>query len=154
MRVQDALLEGEGQLSARLLGLVPMASASGPQATRGELMRYLAELAWCPDAILHNRSIEWEVVSTTNFVATARLGPVTASVHIEVDVQSRIAGISAPARPRSVGKSFIDTPWWGRFGDFRTIEGRQIPFIGEVGWELEGERVTVWEGHLLDWSVG
>jgi hypothetical protein len=152
IRVRDALLDGEGILTARLFGLVPVAQASGPEATRGELMRYLAELAWCPDAILHNRTIGWTIVSQTEIVATAQLGETVGSVRLALDDEGRIESISAPDRPRSTGREFIPTPWWGRFSDYRSHAGRQIPFRGEVGWEVEGKRVAVWEGRLVDWA--
>lgn len=153
IRVRDALLDGEGILTARLFGFLPVAQASGPEATKGELMRYLAELSWCPDAILHNRAIGWTVVSQAEIVATAQLGETVASVWLALDREGRIESISAPDRPRSRGKEFIPTSWWGRFSDYRSHAGRQIPFRGEVGWEGEGERVTVWEGEVLDWTL-
>lgn len=151
VRVHDALEGASGRLRARLFGLVPLASAAGPQATRGQAMRYLAELPWCPDAILHNRSIRWEVAASNHMIASVELGMITAAVDLHLDAEGRIAAISAPDRPRSIGKGFVDTPWWGRFADFRETDGRIIPFSGEVGWEIGGEKVTVWQGELTEW---
>ena len=52
--ILDCYVGGEGLLEVRLFGSLRLARAAGPQASRGELMRYLAELAWAPHAMLHN----------------------------------------------------------------------------------------------------
>ncbi|GGA60340.1 DUF6544 family protein [Sphingomonas psychrolutea] len=57
---RDALDHGEGRLDVMALGIIPIARAEHtPALVRGELMRYLAELAWAPDAILANPSLRW-----------------------------------------------------------------------------------------------
>ena len=49
VRVCDALKDGEGCLDVRALGIIPITRAENTSALlRGELMRYLAELAWTP----------------------------------------------------------------------------------------------------------
>ena len=45
IRVIDAYVGGEGRLKVRLLGSIPLATATGPEVTYAELFRYLAELA-------------------------------------------------------------------------------------------------------------
>src|SRR5271165_3030553 len=46
---RDALEHGEGRFDITALGLIPIARAEqSPALVRGELMRYLAELAWAP----------------------------------------------------------------------------------------------------------
>jgi uncharacterized protein DUF6920 len=42
--VLDCYVDGEGLLEARLFGSLRLTRAAGPQAAKGELMRYLAEL--------------------------------------------------------------------------------------------------------------
>ena len=61
-RILDCYVDSEGLLEARLFGSVRLASAAGPQASRGELMRYLAELAWAPHAMLHNPKLSWREI--------------------------------------------------------------------------------------------
>jgi hypothetical protein len=51
--VHDAYIAGEGILHAALLGLLSMAKLRGTgEVARGELMRFLAEAAWYPTALL------------------------------------------------------------------------------------------------------
>jgi hypothetical protein len=68
-RILDCYVRGEGVLEARLFGSLPLTRAAGAQAGKGELMRYLAELAWAPHAILHNPQLSWrEIDATTSSV--------------------------------------------------------------------------------------
>jgi len=46
--VLDCYVDGEGLLEARLCGSLRLAQAAGREVSRGELMRYLAELTWAP----------------------------------------------------------------------------------------------------------
>lgn len=58
VRVHDAYVAGEGLLHASLLGLLPVADLKGtPDVNVGELMRFLAEAAWYPTALLPSQGI-------------------------------------------------------------------------------------------------
>ena len=48
--ILDCYVDGEGLLEARLCGSLPLTRAAGLETSRGELMRYLAELMWACDA--------------------------------------------------------------------------------------------------------
>ena len=52
-------------LEARLFGSLRLARAAGPHVGKGELMRYLAELAWAPHAMLHNPQLSWREIDAT-----------------------------------------------------------------------------------------
>ena len=55
---RDALRDREARFDVLALGVIPIARAEHSSALmRGELMRYLAELAWAPDAILVNTAL-------------------------------------------------------------------------------------------------
>jgi len=70
--VAEGLDRGEGYLTVKLFGLVPLARArAGDAAFRGEALRYLAELAWNPDAVLFNRELDWRVVDQDTLLVGA-----------------------------------------------------------------------------------
>jgi hypothetical protein len=152
IRVRDTFSDGEGTLDVRLLGLVPIAHTGGTEeVARGELMRYLAELPWAPDAILWNRALQWRIDAPGRIAVS--VGALKAEVFLELNPEGLIGGISAPARPRSLGKSFVPTPWLGRFSDYRSHAGRLIPFAGEVGWRVGGKEDICWQGQIEDWRA-
>lgn len=153
--VTDALRCGQPRLEVRAFGLLTLArQAVTPALTKGELMRYLAELPWAPDALLHNRALDWEVLAPARLRVSAACGADRAAVDLHLGDDGLVAAISAAGRPRMEGVRTVERPWWGRFGDYRSHAGRRLPFRAEVGWRLEDQDVVVWRGFIVDWAMG
>lgn len=146
-RILDAYVDGEGLIEVRLFGSLRVARMTGPQVSRGELMRYLAELAWAPHAILHNRRLCWrEIDAATVEVSTdSRGGPARVQLTFEGD---DLTCVEADDRPRAVGGNMIPTGWRGCFFDYRELGGCYIPTRAEVSWLLNEGPFTCWRGEL------
>jgi len=153
--VRDALVGGVGVLDLRALGFIPVARPpSSPALTRGELMRYLAELALAPAAILHNASLRWRSEGPDRLIVTAGDGETAADVSVTIDGDGRIASIFAPDRMRGVGGESTATPWSGRYSDYRQHGGCWLPFHAEVSWTVDGREFVYWEGDMESWAAG
>lgn len=112
--VRDALVDGVGHLHVRALGFITLARAeSSAQPIRSELMRYLAELAWAPDAILRNVGLRWRDDGSDRLVVGAGSGETAAEVTLTLDGEGRIAGTFAPNRGALIDGVIIPTPWRG-----------------------------------------
>lgn len=154
LSVIDAFQNGHGRLDVTALGVIPLVrTPPGLALTRGELMRYLAELAFVPDAILHNPNLRWRVDDASTFSVGAGVGDEAVEVTLSLGPEGRIAGVYAANRPRSVKQTFLPTPWRGLFSDYRQKMGRWIPFAGQVGWIIDGVETVYWRGRLTDWTV-
>jgi hypothetical protein len=152
--VTDALKSGEPRLEVKALRWLRIAGAPpSPQAAKGEMLRYLAELAWAPDAILRNPHLVWRVLSRERLSVSLDSNIVHAEIEIGLDQEGRIFSIFARDRPRKEGLTFVERPWAGRFSNYRRHEGRWLPFSGEVGWELDGGEFIAWRGELTNWSL-
>jgi len=152
---RDALLDGEGRLDVTALSFIPIARAAHtPALVRGELMRYLAELAWGPDAILHNTELRWRTEGPDTFAVSAGSGETASEVVLSLDSEGRIASAFAPDRPRSATAPTLPTPWRGRFSDYRRHNGRWLPFAAEVAWEIDGEEIVYWQARIDRWDMG
>ena len=150
----DALADGEGRLDVMALGFIPIArTARTPALMRGELMRYLAELAWAPDAILLNKSLRWRVDGPDRLVVAAGSGETAVEVMLGLDGDGRIANAFAPNRPRSASPPILPTPWRGRFSDYREHAGYWLPFAGEVAWVIDGKEDVYWQGKIETWAT-
>jgi hypothetical protein len=102
--VTDALKGGEPHLAVKALGWIPVASAPpDPQVVKGEMMRYLAELAWAPDAILQNPYLVWRVLDQDRLSVSLDSGSARAEIEIGLDREGRIFSVFAPDRPRKEG---------------------------------------------------
>ncbi len=151
---RDALKEGEGKFEVTALGFIPIVCAEHSSALmRGELMRYLAELAWAPDAILRNTTLHWRVDGPDRLAVSAGSGDAAAEVVLSLDSEGRIAGSFASDRPRSATVPFLPTPWRGRFSDYRWHDDMWIPFAGEVAWVIDGKEEIYWQGHIEQWHA-
>ena len=151
VRVHDAYVAGEGLLAASLWGLVPLAEAHGtPEAAQAELIRFLAEAAWYPTALLPGQGVRWEAVDATSAKATLRDGATEATLLITFDAAGLIESARAEARAATVGKTVVMTPWEGRWANYQARDGMQIPIDGEAAWLTPQGRRPYWRGSVTD----
>lgn len=150
-RVHDAYIAGEGILHASLLGLVSVADLrGGGELAEGELMRYLAEAAWYPTALLPSEGVTWEAVDDRSAYGTLSDGDTSVRLLFSFDERGLIDTVRAQARGRTVGGQSSPAPWRGRFWNYEERDGMLVPLNGEVAWLLpEGER-PYWRGHLTE----
>ncbi len=149
VRVHDAYVAGEGILHASLLGLVSMASQRGtPELAQGELLRFLAEAAWYPTALLPSQGVSWQAVDEASARGTLRDGETTASLLFAFDDSGMIETVSANARGRTVGKETVPTPWQGRWSHYAMRHGMRVPLEGEVLWLRPDGIQPYWRGRV------
>ena len=155
IRVHDAYVAGEGRLRAALLGLFTLAKLRGrDEMARGELMRYLAEAAWYPTALLPGQGVSWQAIDDTSARATLSDGDAEASLIFRFGADSLIETVYADARGRTVAGQIVPTPWEGRWADYRLQAGMLVPTSGEVSWLLPQGRKPYWRGVLTSVSYG
>lgn len=151
--VCDSYDDGAGALDVRLFGRLRLAHMGGPELAKGEIMRYLAELAWAPDAILLNNSLDWSAIDKRTLCVATGSGAGRGSIRINLDENGRIGSIFAPDRPFTDGRLISERPWSGRFFDYRRHAGRWLPFAAEVGWAIDGWVTNYWRGRITSWTA-
>jgi hypothetical protein len=143
--VHDSYVAGDGALRAALLGLVPVAAMGGtPEMAQGELMRFLAEAAWYPTALLPSQGVRWEAIDDTSARGTLTDGATSVSLVFRFDADGLIGAVSAAARHRGA----VATPWEARFWGYATRDGMRIPLEGEVAWRPPGGPWPYWRGRI------
>ncbi|MEO8685264.1 MAG: DUF6544 family protein [Devosia sp.] len=141
-RVVDALVADDGRLEVRVAGAIPMVNASGPDSDKGEMMRFLSELAWNPDAILNAAALKWRQIDTRTVEVSMETSGGIAVVRQLFDADGDIVGIEADDRPYLLDGKTVPMRWVGRFRDYAQFGGYRVPRYGEVAWALpEGEFV-------------
>ncbi|TNF27102.1 MAG: hypothetical protein EP329_20090 [Deltaproteobacteria bacterium] len=149
VRVHDAYVGGEGRLHAALLGLVTVAAvADRREMAAGELVRFLAEAAWYPSALLPTEGVRWEPVDDRSARATLVDDGVAASLVFTFDGEDRLVGVATDARPRLVDGVFVPTPWRGRFWGHAERDGVVVPLDGEIAWVIDGRERPYWRAHI------
>lgn len=150
----DALRADEGRFDIMALGIIPLARARHtPALMRGELMRYLAEIAWAPHAILHNHALDWQVIDAETLSVSAGVDETKSQVLLSLDSEGRIGAAFAADRPRAATAPLLPTPWRGHFSDYRLHHGIWVPFSAQVAWEIDGRARPYWQGCLESWTT-
>jgi hypothetical protein len=151
VRVHDAYVPGEGILHASLLGLFTVVDMRGTGAVaEGELMRFFAEAAWYPTALLPSQGVRWEAAGDHSAYATLDEGDHTIRMLFTFNQEGLIDTVSAEARGRAVGNEIVPTPWRGRFWNDQERSGMLVPLDSEVAWlPPEGEK-PYWRGHITE----
>ena len=156
VHVHDAYIAGSGLLHGAVLGLVTVVNmAESPELARGELMRFFAEAAWYPTALLPSQGVRWEAVDDSSAHATLTDGPLTLKLLFRFNAEGLIDSVRAEARERVVDGKTVTAPWQGRYWRYAMQDGMRVPQDGEVAWILsegpEGEK-PYWRGTTLSSS--
>lgn len=151
VRVHDAYVAGEGILHAAVLGLFSVVNLRGTrEVAEGELMRFFAEAAWYPTALLPSQGVRWEGGGARSARATLVDGSVSVTMLFSFNEDGTIETVRAEARGRTVGDQVIPTPWQGRFWNYQQRGGMQVPLDGEVAWLLPEGPKPYWRGRIAE----
>lgn len=153
-RVHDAYVAGEGILHASLFGLASVVhqrgtAEQGRDLAEGELMRFFAEAAWYPTALLPSQGVAWQAVDARSAKATLTDGPLSVTLRFTFGNEGLIETVEAEARSRTVEGKSVPTPWQGRFWSYEERGGMRIPLQGEVAWLLPEGPKPYWRGEIL-----
>ena len=149
VRVHDAYVQGRGLLHAAVMGLFSVARVEGDgEIARGELMRFFAETAWYPTALLPSQGVRWDAVDDHAAKATLANGPLVLTLLFGFDDAGLMTSVRAEARGRMVGKSMEMAAWEGRWSNHQRRDGMTVPLTGEVAWLLPEGRQPYWRGTI------
>jgi hypothetical protein len=141
VRVVDSYIAGRGLLHAAVQGLFSMAALQGDgEIARGELMRWFAEAAWYPTALLPSQGTQWQAVDDRSALATATDGPIRLTLLFSFDDAGLISAFRAEARGAMVGQQMVMAPWEGIWSNYQAHDGVLVPCTGEVAWMRDGAR--------------
>ena len=151
MRVHDAYVNGEGILHAALFGMLDVANQHDTAGLAlGELMRFLAEAAWYPTALLPREGVRWLAVDDRTANARLTDGTLSVMLRFQFTADDVIASVRADARSRATRGGTIIAPWEGVWSDWERRDGMLVPTAGEVAWILPEGRLPYWRGRVKD----
>jgi hypothetical protein len=149
VNVHDAYVAGTGILHPAILGLFSLTDLRGEgEIAKGELMRFFAETAWYPTALLPSQGARWEAVDERSARCTLVDDKISLTLLFLFDDRSLIESVRAEARGRTVNKTIVMTPWEGRWSNYQRRDGMQVPMTGEVAWLTPEGRKPYWRGTI------
>ena len=141
-RVSGGLFAGSDQYATalgsmrwRLLGLIPVVQAEGPDVSRTSAARAGAEAVWVPTALLPRFGVNWTAEDDTHLTARYTVDNTPLVVRYELDEGARIvsAQIERWGDPNNTGTWALHS--FGFEATARaTFGGVSIPNQGRVGW--------------------
>jgi hypothetical protein len=147
--VHDAYVAGEGILHPSIQGLFSLVNMRGSaDVAQGELLRFFAEAAWYPTALLPSQGVRWQAVDDTSARASMTDGPITVTMTMVFGDDHLLRSCRAEARGRTVGQTVVMTPWEGRWSNHQVKDGMRVPFTGEVAWLTPDGRKPYWRGTI------
>lgn len=153
VRVHDSYIAGEGLLHAAVLGLFTVAELhGGGEIARGELMRFFAEAAWYPTALLPSQGVRWAAVDDRSANATIVDGPLTLTLLFRFNDAGLVDSFRAEARGAMAGKEMVMVPWEGSWSGYQALDGMTVPRAGEVAWLRPEGRKPYFRGAITSLS--
>jgi hypothetical protein len=147
----DRLIDGEGAMRWKLLGIVPVMTASGPDVTRSAAGRVEAESVWLP-SVLCGEEVSWTAAEPGHPHARVTVQGEATELELSVGESGRLASVKMPRWGNPEGAEFHAVDFGGLIEEEKTFGGYTIPTRLRIGWyfgsprfESEGEffRVTV-----------
>jgi hypothetical protein len=134
-RVVDSYIAGEGLLHAAVLGLFTVAKVQGGgEIARGEFMRFFAEAAWYPTALLPSQGVRWEAIDERSATASIADDALTLTLLFRFNHDGLIDSVRAEARGGMVGNKVVMMPWECSLSDYQVRDGMTVPIAGEAAW--------------------
>ena len=156
MRVSgyDTVVEGRGAMQWRMLGLLPVMRARGPDIDRASIARLQAELVWLPTALLPAAQARWATDETDRPVVALSHFGWTTNLHLEVGAHGRLEGIDLERWGELPAGGHALRPYGAVMEEERTFGGITIPSRLRVGWGHVGtaafEESEYFRAHVED----
>jgi hypothetical protein len=153
VRVVDTFVAGHGLLDARLWRLFRLARAMGPEIDQSELLRYLAEVPFCPHALLANGQLTTVGQDADTLLVRTTIAGKTLEMTLTVDPQGDVISSRTAARGRYEEGRLVDHPWGGTFHDHETHAGLRVPTRCHVYWYLDEGPQEVFRATLSNYQL-
>jgi hypothetical protein len=148
----DRLVDGSGAQRWKLLGLIPVMSASGPDVARSTAGRLAAEAVWLPSVLVQS-DVTWTAVDEHRARAAVTVQGEAVDLTLTVDSDGRLEAMTLPRWGDPGDGSFREEAFGGLAEAERTIGGYTIPTQLRIGWYPGTDRFAP-EGEFFRATVG
>ncbi|NBD33875.1 MAG: hypothetical protein GVY17_13160 [Cyanobacteria bacterium] len=134
----DRLVQGEGKMQWKLVGLLPVMETSGEDITRSIIGRMVGEWMWLPSVFCYS-NVTWETVNSSAVIAHLQFQPETIPLTLTVNPDGKLETIELPrwGNPDEQGYRYL--PFGGMIEADQTFGGFTIPSRVRGGWFFDGQ---------------
>jgi len=134
----DRLILGQGEMAWKILGLIPLMKASGPDITKSAAGRYAGELCWLPPALLGTQ-VRWEADLPGQARALISVAGAEVPVAFEIEPDGRLRGCSIARWGEVPGEGFKERTFRVVVEETGAFDGFRIPTNIRAGWAESGQ---------------
>lgn len=139
-------------MRVRLLSLVPLVEASGPELTRAETVTLLNDLCFLAPAALIDPAIHWEAIDDRSARARYTVGPNTITAVLWFNDAGELADFTSDDRlaQSAGGAEWTRQAWSTPLSTYRQFGPWRLAARGEGRWHRESGEFVYIEMELLD----
>lgn len=142
LRGSDTYYDGEATMLWKLLGVIPVIRARGPELSRSAAGRAAAEAVWVPTALLPRYGTRWRAVSDEHLIADVPIAGQRIAVHIRLTPEAHVRSVHLDRWTKADGTG--DYGWHPFGADITKTQtfacGLTMPAQGVGGWFHETDR--------------
>src|SRR6266542_3530312 len=135
----DRLIDGQGEMQWKVLGLIPLVTATGPDITRSAAGRVAAETVWLP-AVLCREEVKWTAPDSFRARAGLAVADERSEVEVAIDDAGRLMGVKLKRWGNPEGGEFHYADFGGFAERGGKFDGYAIPTELRIRWHFGTER--------------
>ncbi|MCW2803426.1 MAG: hypothetical protein JWN06_1643 [Propionibacteriaceae bacterium] len=139
-------------MRVRLLSLVPVVDAAGPEMDRGETVTVFNDLVVLAPGAIPDAPVQWSAVDARHVRGVFTDGDQTVSAELTFNAEHDLVDFVSEDRLRAStdGKTFTPQRWSTPLSEHREADGRRVMTVGEGRWQAPapGGRFAYIEFHL------
>jgi len=147
-KARDSYVNGEGNLSVYLFGLMRIVNKSGNTVDQAELLRWLGESVWMPTNLLPHENLKWTPVDDISAKVSFSVNDQTVHYLVTFNDAGQIERLETE---RYMDKNNL-VKWIGKVKDYREVNGMMIPTKIEASWMLEAGEYTYARFHVNEFE--
>ena len=134
----DRLVDGQGTMRWRILGVIPVRAQSGPDVTRSARGRLAGETVWLP-SLLCPPHARWTDVDPERARVRRTIDDQELEVELRVDHHGRLRSLRCDRWGDPDGEGFREAVFGAIVEDEASFDGVTIPSRLRAGWNFDGE---------------
>jgi len=135
----DRLVDGEGAMRWKLMGILPVMKASGPDITRSAAGRVIGESMWLP-SMLCGDAVAWHEADSKRLSARVNVPPECADLNLEIGETGALRSIKLSRWGNPGDTPFHYADFGGEVEEEATFDGFTIPSRVRAGWHFGSDR--------------
>jgi hypothetical protein len=124
-------------MRAKVLSLITVVNASGPEMDRGETVTVFNDLVVLAPSAIVDAPVRWTAVDAHHVRGVFTDGDQAVSAELTFDANNDLVNFVSGDRPRAStdGKSFARQVWSTPLAEHRDTNGRRVLVMGEGRWQ-------------------